>query len=143
MRELLLALREDRSATDPASRDSRLVGRTYAIPFEHVWNSAVGLAKDGMRGWSVASADDLAGLIIASTVTRIFGTRNDVRVRIGLDENGQTRVDMTSRSRNERASLGRNRRIIGGFLDQLDRRLDARPEQIIDSRRGPAWVETR
>lgn len=143
MRELLLALREDRSETDPASPDARLLGRTYAIPFEHVWTSAVGLAKEGLRGWSMSTADDLSGLIIASTVSRLFGIRNDVRVKIGLDENGQTRVDMISRSRGERASLGRNRRIIARFLTNLDRRLDARPEQIIDPTRAPAWVDAR
>ena len=143
MRELFLAFREDRSETDPASPDARLAGRTYAIPFDHVWTSAVGLAKEGLRGWSMSTADDLAGLIIASTVSRIFGVRNDVRVKIGLDENGQTRVDLTSRSRSERPSLGRNRRIIARFLDRLDQRLDARPEQIIDPTRAPAWVETK
>ena len=45
MREFLLALREDRAVTDPASPDSRLVGRTYAIPFEQVWNAAAALAN--------------------------------------------------------------------------------------------------
>jgi hypothetical protein len=94
-----------------------------------------------MRGWAVASADDLAGLIIASTSSRILNIRDDVRVRIGLDENGQTRVDVSSKSRTERASLGRHRRAIARFLDRLDQRLDARPGQIIDTRRAPAWVE--
>ncbi|MGE0160341.1 MAG: DUF1499 domain-containing protein [Gemmatimonadales bacterium] len=143
MREILLALREDRADTDPASADARLVGRTYAIPFEHVWNCAVGLAKEGMRGWSVASADDLAGLIIASTATRLLKIRDDVRVKIGLDENGQTRVDVSARSRSERASLGRHRRAIARFLDRLDQRLDARPGQILDATRRPSWVEAR
>jgi hypothetical protein len=143
LRELVLALREDRAETDPASPDERLVGRTYAIPFEHVWNCAVSVAREGMRGWSVASADDLAGLIIASTRTRWFNIRDDVRVRIGLDENGQTRVDVLSRSRGERASLGRHRRAIARFLTRLDQRLDARPGQILDAARPPAWVEAR
>jgi hypothetical protein len=143
LKEIILAFREDRAATDPSSPDVRLTGRTYAIPFEHVWNAAVGLAKEGMRGWSVGSADDLKGLIIASTVTRFAGIRDDVRVRIRLDQNGQTRVDMTSTSRNERPTLGRHRRAIGRFLDRLDQRLDARPGQILDATREPAWVEAR
>lgn len=143
MRELLLALREDRALTDPDSPDARLVGRTYAIPFEQVWNSAVGLAKEGMRGWTVSSADDLAGVIIASRASPIFATRDDVRVRIGLDQNGQTRVDVSSKSRTERASLGRHRRVIARFLDRLDRKLDARPGRIIDPTRPPAWAEAR
>jgi hypothetical protein len=140
VRELILAFREDRADTDPSSPDARLAGRTYAIPFERVWNAAVGLAKEGMRGWSVGSADDLSGLIIASTISRYAGVRGDVRVKIRLDENGQTRVDMTSRSRNERPSLGRHRRAIGRFLDRLDERLEARPGQILDATIEPAWA---
>jgi hypothetical protein len=140
LRELILAFREDRADTDPSSPDARLLGRTYTIPFEQVWNAAVALAKEGMRGWSVGSADDLSGLIIASTVTRYAGARGDVRVRIRLDENGQTRVDLSSKSRNERPSLGRHRRSIGRFLDRLDERLNVRPGQILDATREPAWV---
>jgi hypothetical protein len=143
LRELLLALREDRADTDPAAPDGRLVGRTYAIPFDKVWNAAVGVAKEGMRGWSVASADDLSGLIIASTATRLFNIRDDVRVKIKLDENGQTRVDVSSRSRTEKASLGRHRRGIARFFARLDQRLDARPGQIIDPTRAPAWVRAQ
>jgi hypothetical protein len=143
LRETLLALREERADTDPSSPDVRLVGRTYAIPFEHVWNAAVGVAKEGMRGWSVAGTDDLAGLIIASTLTRIFDIRDDVRVRIRLDENGQTRVDVSSKSRTEKPSLGRHRRTIGRFLSRLDQRLDARPGQILDATRTRPWVEAR
>jgi hypothetical protein len=143
LRELLLALREDRAETNPASPDDRLVGRTYAIPFDRVWNAAVDVANEGMRGWSVASADDLSGLIIASTATRLFNIRDDVRVRIRLDENGQTRVDVNSRSRTEKASLGRHRRGISRFLARLDQRLDAHPGQIIDATRAPAWVRAR
>src|SRR5690606_34647712 len=41
LRELLLSLREDRAETDPSAADGRLVGRTYAIPFDRVWTSAV------------------------------------------------------------------------------------------------------
>lgn len=143
MREILLAIREERADTHPSAPDPRLVGRTYAIPFEHVWNAAVGVAKEGLRGWHVASADDLSGLIIASTVSRVLQVRDDVRIRIRLDENGQTRVDVSSTSRTERPSLGRHRRTIGRFLSQLDHRLDARPGQILDATRARAWVETR
>jgi hypothetical protein len=143
LRELLLALREERADTNPSSSDGRLLGRTYAIPFEHVWNAAVGVAREGMRGWSVAGTDDLAGLIIASTMTRIFDIRDDVRIRIRLDENGQTRVDVSSKSRNEKPSLGRHRRTIGRFLARLDQRLDARPGQILDATPKRTWVEAR
>ena len=67
----------------------------------------------------------------------------DVRIEIGLDENAQTRVDVTSQSRTERGDLGRSRRAIGRFLHRLDEDLDATPGQILDASGGPAWLQPR
>jgi uncharacterized protein (DUF1499 family) len=139
---ILRGLTENQAATHPTSDDPLLQGRTYAIPFDEVWNAAVRIAKE-LRGWSVASADDLRGLIIASTTTRFFDMRDDVRVWVRLDANAQTRVDVTSTSRTNRPTLGRNRRTVGHFLDRLDGSLNVRPEQILDASRDHAWVAPR
>lgn len=140
MRRILRGLTERRAETDPKSEDGRLHGRTYAIPFESVWLAATRLAGGGIRGWSLWVADDQLGLIEASTHP-FLGPQADVRVRIGLDENGQTRVDLTSASRTTRGDLGRSRRNIGRFLARLDELLEARPGQILDASRTPAWLE--
>jgi hypothetical protein len=66
-------------------------------------------------------------------------TMVDVRVVVGLDEDGQTRVDV---SVGPRSGLGR---LVPGvwsiqrFLSTLDDRLAAAPGQILDSSRIPAW----
>ena len=45
----------------------------------------------------------------------------DVRIRVGLDANGQTRVDMRSASQYGRHDLGTNATRIAIFMADLDR----------------------
>ena len=141
MKHFLRSLTENQAATDPTSDDGRLRGRTYAIPFEDVWQASLALCRGGMRGWSVLSADDQRGVIEAVSEAFLTGREDDVRVHIHLDENAQTRVDLWSGSQKSRANLGRNRRVIGRFLRRLDRRLDAGVGQILDATRKPTWHE--
>lgn len=140
MSDILRGLTEHQATTDPTSEDPRLLGRTYAIPFEAVWQAATQLAGGGIRGWALWVADDQIGLIEAST-NPFLGSAADVRITIGLDENAQTRVDLTSTSRSAHGDLGRSRRNIGTFLRRLDRFLEARPGQILDATRTSAWLE--
>lgn len=125
--------------TDPLAGDPRLRGRSYAIPFDRVWTAALALAGGGLPRWRVLTADDQAGSIEAEATTRVFRIVDDVRIRVGLDENGQTRVDLGWSSRNGRAGLGRGHRIAGRFTAALDRALEARPAQILDATRRPTW----
>ena len=112
----------NRAETSPDHPDSRLQGRTLAIPFDRVWKEAFLLAAK-RHGWTILEADDLAGVIRAEARTLVFRFTDDVEIRIGLDENGQTRVDLTSSSRVGKGDLGTNARRIGNFLRELDRRL--------------------
>jgi hypothetical protein len=143
LKELLRGLTENRAETDPTSDDDRLRGRTYAIPFENVWQAATKLASGELKGWSLWVADDQAGLIEASTKPFVFLAAGDVRIRVSLDENAQTRVDLTVKSRTERGDLGRSRRSIGRFIRRLDTLLAPRPGQILDATRTTAWHDTR
>lgn len=113
------------AATDPQAEDPRLRGRTYAIPFERVWSAAVSIADGGLARWQLAGADDVSGVIRARWTTFFSKRIADVRIDIGLDENGQTRVDLRARSRGDRGDLGGNPRAIGHFLRRLDERLRA------------------
>jgi hypothetical protein len=138
---ILRGLTENRAATDPSAEDPRLLGRTYAIPFENVWQAAKALASGGLKGWTLWVADDQEGLMEASLGQVMFLKAADVRIEIGLDENAQTRVDLSAVSRTERGDLGRSRRAVGRFLERLDKALDASPGQILDASRRSEWLE--
>lgn len=113
-------LTHNRAFTDDESPDPRLRPRTYAVPFAVVWDAALEIAR-GTPGWAVTASDSLAGEIVAEATTRMWKLVDDVWIRISLDEDGQTRVDVTSASRVGRADLGTNARRIARFLHALDR----------------------
>lgn len=133
------AVPRNRAETDPTSSDPRLCGRTYAIPFDRVWTTILEIASSS-RGWTVLHTDDLAGVLRCESKTFFLRRVDDVFVRVSLDENAQTRVDVTSRSRSERHDLGSNARRIGRFFEKLDRLLKATPEQILDPTIPLSWT---
>ena len=124
---------ENQAHTHPHHPDETLRGRTYSIPFAKVWKAirSVGLRRDqGLdhgewptRTWEFSGPNARGGL------TRSL---DEVEIRISLDENGQTRIDMSSTSRVERGDLGRNARRIRKFFRVLDQRVEASPGKIID-----------
>jgi len=109
-----------------AEADPRLRGRTYAIPFERVWQAARALAGGGLRGWKIIDSDDYEGVIRAEARTLVFRFVDDVVINITLDHDAQTRVEMSSRSRKGGIDFGTNARRIGKFFRALDRKLRAR-----------------
>ena len=131
MKAILDGLKQNQAFTSPEADDPRLRGRTYAIPFETVWQGSVGLGG-GLNGWSIESADDQQGIIQAAVRARLLAPEVLVRIDIGLDENAQTRVDLSATARTERGDFGRSRRLVRSFLDRLDRELGADPTQILD-----------
>jgi hypothetical protein len=131
----LASLTGHRAETSPAASDPRLRGRTYAIAFEEVWTAAVALASRGLPRVTLRGADDRSGRIEAEGTSRILGRIDDISIRVGLDENAQTRVDMHSVAREPKTDLGRNRRRVAAFFRGLDAALDAAPHQILDA--GP------
>ena len=122
-RRLTRALRENVAQTSPDDPDPRLRGRTYAVPFDRVWQSARKLASGGLRRWQLIDADDYEGLIRATATTLTLRMVDDVVIHISLDEDAQTRVDMRSSSRKGFADLGTNARRIGSFFRALDKEL--------------------
>ena len=119
---VLRGLTRNRAETAQDATDRRLRGRTYAVPFEQVWTATVMVVR-GRRGWTVLHTDDIEGVLRAEVRTAL-GFTHDVQIRVGLDANGQTRVDLVSASRVGRGDLGKNARRIGRFLRTLDRELD-------------------
>jgi uncharacterized protein (DUF1499 family) len=116
------ALRENRAFTDDEAPDPRLRPRSYPVPFARVWDAALQIAGQ-TRGWTITASDPRAGEIVAEARTRMWKFTDDVWIRISLDDDAQTRVDLTSASRTGRADLGANARRIARFLHTLDGRL--------------------
>jgi hypothetical protein len=127
---LLRTLTENRAATAPDHPDPRLRGRRYAIPFEAVWRAVLEQAERA-RGWTLIEADDMEGTLRAEARTPLLRFLDDVEIRVSLDRDAQTRVDMVSASRVGRGDLGKNARRIRRFLGGLDRKLGAGPGTLL------------
>lgn len=140
MSRLVRALTSNRAETAPDHVDARLRGRTYAISFERVWKSALKVAGTRIRGWRVTDWDDEDGRIAAEATTLVLRFVDDVEIRVGLDGNAQTRVDVASSSRKGSADFGTNARRIHRFLRKLDRELEAVPAQVLDPLAEPGWL---
>jgi len=110
----------NRAETSPDHGNSRLRGRRYAVPFQAVWEAARDLADGGMARWTLVDADDQKGVLRAESRTRLFRFVDDVEIRIALDHEGQTRVDLASASRIGAWDLGTNARRIHQFTARLD-----------------------
>jgi hypothetical protein len=105
--------------------DPRFRGRTYAIPFEDVWQASLALLEK--VGCSLRLANDRDGIIIAEA-SSVFPRRvDDVTVSVVLDKDAQTRVDMRSIARDAKSDLGANARRVTRFFELLDRRLAEQP----------------
>ena len=117
--------------TDPWSDDPRLLGRTYAIPFDRVWHACLKLVTT-LNRWELLQTDDIEGLIQVRCTTAVFRFKDDIEIRVLLDENALTRVDLQSQSIKNRYDLGVNTRRIGRFLVRLDKLLGAGKGTIID-----------
>lgn len=113
--------RRNRTSTHPSHSDPRLRGRAYGVPFEAVWTSALRLAEGGLKGWTLIRSDDGPGVIQAEVQPRLWGPTGDVLVRVGLDAEGQTRVDLSSSSRGRLSDFGASRRRAAAFLRAMDK----------------------
>ncbi|MEX2465604.1 MAG: hypothetical protein WD995_01755 [Gemmatimonadota bacterium] len=120
--------------------DERLVGRTYAIPFDRVWNASRALADGRLRGWRLLRGDDREGVLEASSLTFLRRNLDEIVVTIRLDENAQTRVDVQCRRVDRNKPPRRHPRVIGRFFRALDRKLEAKARDRIDPTRVPAWL---
>jgi hypothetical protein len=118
-------LTRDAAFTEPDSDDGRLTGRTYAIPFDAVWEAATHLVGGGLPGWTVEAADDQEGVIEGVVTGRMERFRSGFRVAISLDQDAQTRVDAASALVRGGADLGVNARRIARFFRALDHRLES------------------
>ncbi|MCC5940774.1 MAG: DUF1499 domain-containing protein [Balneolaceae bacterium] len=72
------------------------------------------------RGWELVAINRNEGRIEATEKLAWFGFKDDVVLRFTELEDGETRVDMRSKSRVGRSDVGVNARRINNFLRDLD-----------------------
>lgn len=111
------------AATDPNAGDPLLRGRTCAVPFEDVWQAALRVVRERLRGWTLDSADDQEGRVLAHVQGFRGWLPGVVEIMITLDPNGQTRVDAQSVSPDQRRDWGANARRLRRFFAALDREI--------------------
>ena len=125
-RRILRNLTVASAATSVEAEDPCLRGRTYGIPFETVWQAARSLAGGNLRRWKLVAEDDHEGLISAISRRRLGRKVHDVTIRITLDPDAQTRVDMVATARDRRGGFCSSRRRIRRFFGALDSTLGVR-----------------
>jgi hypothetical protein len=109
-------LRESSADTrDPGGPEARV----YEVPFAEVWDEVVGEVERRPR-WTLSHRDEELGLISVTCRSPVPRLIDDLTVWISLDEDGLTRVELLSKSRNGRGDFGVNRRRIEGLLRHLD-----------------------
>jgi hypothetical protein len=116
------------AATAPRADDVSLRGLTCAVPFEDVWQAALALARGGLPGWSLTSSDDYDGRIVAVSRS-LTGAEHDIVVRVTLDSDAQTRVDMSATARKPGMDFGRSARRIRKFVQALQKSLARSPRR--------------
>ncbi len=94
-----------------------LPSRRYAIPFDRVWRAA-GDALEA-EGGRIESADDTTGVVRAGGETGFPRQRWSAEIRVRLDEDAQTRVDVTVHH-HEGLDLGRTTRRARRLLVRVD-----------------------
>jgi Protein of unknown function (DUF1499) len=133
-----LVLRADNWDAIPGANDAGMKGMTPQQRWEVIHRGAYGdvrtvrisepvvdvlakaerLAKN--RGWDIAISDSAKGRLEATAVTRFFGFKDDVVVRVRATEDGQSSlVDMRSVSRVGVSDLGANAKRVRSFLADL------------------------
>jgi hypothetical protein len=112
--------------TAPDSPDDRLRGRTYAVPFEEVWQTATELMDGGLPRWELRESDDREGILRGVAGSLLDRFASAVTVRVTLDADAQTRVDGLAASRTARRDLGSNPRKLHRFFTALDREIEGR-----------------
>ena len=119
--------------TDPDHVRAELRGRTYAVPFDRVWDAA-GAVIASLRGWTLLEADDRAGWMTIRAEGWPFKATAELRVTVKLDENAQTRVDLVSVPEKGSGGVGAARRRVIRFFRGLDAAVDAEGRHTLDVR---------
>ncbi len=130
--------------THRADPDPELRGRTYAIPFDTVWKAVHQIAAGGLLGWNLLEADDHRGILRVRVRGLLLPRSARVRIRVGLDANGQTTVGAQLRAMHPGSGIAVNRRRLKKMLDALDESAELNGGKALDpldSEQFPAMLQ--
>lgn len=82
------------------------------------FDAAITVAKD-LPHWTLTHEDKAAGIIEGYAQTALFGWRDDFVIRIAATDDGKTRIDMRSKSRDGQGDLGTNAKRIQSYLARV------------------------
>lgn len=86
------------------------------VPPDRAFERAIGAAE--ALGWKIVARSDAEGVFDAQDESALFRFVDDVTVRI-VPENGGSRIDVRSKSRDGRSDLGVNAARIRAFFDEM------------------------
>jgi hypothetical protein len=109
------------SAVISSAEDARLRARVQAIPFEDVWQGALRVVRERLRGWTLDSADDQEGRIVAHVHGWFKQLNGIVEIVITLDDDAQTRIEAQAVTPDTKRDWGVNARRLRAFTRALDR----------------------
>ena len=119
----------DSFASYDASRETIDVASAYPdikpLQLDRAMNDvfAAAEAAAGDMGWEVAAVVPEDGRIEATATTMLFGYKDDVIIRVRLNADGGTTVDIRSASRVGEGDLGANAKRINAYATALAARL--------------------
>lgn len=97
-------------------------GCIYAVPFADVWDLVAEEIRS-QRGWELVHADEERGMFTVVCRSRFPKSVDDLTIWVRLDENGLTRLDIRSSSREGRHQPGGLRRRVEALLASVERAL--------------------
>ena len=86
------------------------------VPPERAFERAIAAAES--LGWEIVARSDAEGVFDAQDESALFRFVDDVTVRV-VAENGGSRIDVRSKSRDGRSDLGVNAERIRSFFDEM------------------------
>lgn len=126
-----VAKKADRTGAGPVAAE--LKGRTYAIPFDTIWQALITLASGRLRGWTIVFEDAHVGVIEAEMRNLMRPVPGKAVISMALDANAQTCVDLVVEATDETGDTETNRRRLWRLVNALDHMLRVQPQQILNA----------
>lgn len=106
------------SATTVSNEQPDIIAMEYQENFDKVFEITLTAVSD--LGWRITYSDDRKGLIIADTPLNMKTWGDKVEIQLVNIGDGQTRIDVTSKSKAQLIDWGKNKKNINDFYKTMD-----------------------